>query len=428
MNTSGSSTRTVEVIRVGTIGLEKDYPGKQVVHLRDISKLYEGPLRGLATAKRCAFRTGHGVTLAEFCRITGLSDESLAAQSGEPHPNVENLKRRHNIDMRFLVPTLQATTIAVEDLFDRIRGKRLAGINVEMWDQISGAYLGTFNTDKHGTLILPTDREFVEVLQWKLAGGGYSDCFNGERAAGMPGLFFYFHCNEGAGSTIKSLPVISGQQATLPGGGVTPPWNWYDSGFFNRPALRVPADPDPLDLIGTDPIGRRSFQFLWYCADPGQAHSLFSYSANAFDVHVTDTGVLEGSVLEGQEATQGRTPLQAETWYLIQINTEMVGGWNPQGGSSEDGAYEYWITMQVYLGGILELSVEPPNPLSPLSESGIPGASNIVTLTGMENDGFDEIRHLDRGLYPSEITSYATFLKNGRVESKSQGSLGSPGW
>jgi len=422
MNTSGSSTRTVEVIRVGTIGLEKDYPGKQVVRLRDVSKLYEGPLRGLATAKRCAFRTGHGITMAEFCRITGLSDENLAQQSGEPHPNVENLKRRHIIDMRFLVPTLQATTIAVEDLFDRIRGKRLAGINVEMWDQISGAYLGTFNTDKHGTLILPTDETFVEVLQWKLAGGGYSDCFNGERAAGMPGLFFYFPCNEGAGTTIKSLPVVSGQQASLPGGGVNPAWTWYDSGFFNRPALRVPADAEALQLTSADPLGRRSFQFLWYCADPGRARSLFSYAANAFDLQVTDRGVLEGSVLNGQEATQGHTPLQPETWYLVQINTELVGGWNPPPVS----AYQYWVTMQVYLGGALEISIIPAGFLTP--SAGVTGSSNLASLTGVENDGFDEIRHLGRWLYPAEITSYAAFLKNGRIEGKSQGSLGTPGW
>jgi len=424
MNTSGSSTRTVEVIRVGTIGLEKDYPGKQVVRLRDVSKLYEGPLRGLATAKRCAFRTGHGITMAEFCRITGLSDENLAQQSGEPNPNVENLKSRHIIDMRFLVPTLQATTIAVEDLFDRIRGKRLAGINVEMWDQISGAYLGTFNTDKHGTLILPTDREFVEVLQWKLAGGGYSDCFNGERAAGMPGLFFYFPCNEGAGTTIKSFSGVSGQQAELPGG-VSPFWGWYDSGFFHRPALRILQDAEPLQLMGADPLGRRSFQFLWYCADPSRAHPLFAYSLDAFKLQVNNTGVLEGSVLGGQESTQGRTPLQPETWYLIQINAELVGGWNPQGGGGS-GAYEYQVTMQVYLGGALELSIVPAGSLSPLM--GVPGSSTLALLTGVENDGFDEIRHLPRWLYPTEITSYATFLKNGRVESKSQGSLGSPGW
>jgi len=421
MNTSGSSTRTVEVIRVGTIGLEKDYPGKQVVRLRDISRLYEGPLRGLATAQRCAFRTGHGVTMGEFCRITGLSDEDLAAQSGEPNPNVDNLKQRRLIDMRFLVPTLQATTIAVEDLFDRIRGKRLAGINVEIWDQISGAYLGTFNTDKHGTLILPTDREFVEVLQWKLAGGGYSDCFNGERAAGMPGLAFYFPCNEGAGLTISSFSGVSGQQATLPAG-----WEWCDSGFFARPALRVPADAEPLELAGADPIGRRSFQFLWYCADPGQPHPLFAYSKDAFSLSVTDSGVLEGSVLGLQEATQGHTALQPDTWYLVQINTELVGGWNPTGGVGGEGAYEYQVTMQVYLGGALELSIVPAGFLS--SPAGITGSSNLISFYGLQDDGFDEIRHLNRQLYPAEITSYSAFLKAGRVPGKSQGSLGSPGW
>jgi hypothetical protein len=46
----------------------------------------------------------------------------------------------------------------------------------------------------------------------------------------------------------------------------------------------------------------------------------------------------------------------------------------------------------------------------------------------MPDDGFDEIRSLDRWLYSSEIVNYATFLKAGRVETKSKGSLGTPGW
>lgn len=348
------STRTVEVIRVGTIDLDINYPGKQLVRLRDLSALYEGG-------------------------------------------SVKDLKELH----------------------DRLRGKRLSAINVEVWDQISGAYLGSYNTDENGTLILPTDKKFVEVLQWKIAGGGYSDCFNGERAAGMPGLFFYFPCNERS-STIKSFPGVSGQQATLPDR-----WAWYDSGFFNRPALRVLTEFEPLELFGADPSGKRSFQFLWYCNDPAGDRTIFVYSESmtGFALKVNQ-GVLEGWLFD-QISESGTTQLQAEKWYLIQINTQMVGGWNPSGGGGY-GAYEYWLTMKVYLGGTLELTAQPETPLSPGVM--VPLINNVVTLAGMEGDGFDELRHLERHLYESEMGDYATFLEQGRVAGKSQGALGSPGW
>ncbi|MEA3311943.1 MAG: hypothetical protein U9Q76_06965 [candidate division WOR-3 bacterium] len=354
------STRTVEVIRVGTIGLDANYPGKQLVRLRDLSALYEG-----------------------------------------------------------------GSVKSLEELHRRIRGKRLSGINVDIWDQISGAYLGAANTDENGTLILPTDAKFVEVLQWKLAGGGYSDCFNGERAAGMPGLFFYFPCNEGGGDLIKSFPGVSGQQADLPGG-VSPFWGWYDSGFFNRPALMVLTEFEPLQLIGAEPIGQRSFQFLWYCSDHAQNRTIFAYAAEAFRLEI-ENGVLKGTLF-GQLSQSGTTPLQAEKWYLIQINTLMLGGWNPYGGPVQEGAYEYWLTMKVYLGGRLELSIIPDEPFSPSLQTAMPGVSSLVFFSGIENDGFDEIRHLDRELYESEIADYAAFLKNGRVYGKSKGELGEIGW
>jgi len=352
------STRTVEVIRVGTIDLDINYPGKQLVRLRDLSALYEGG-------------------------------------------PVKDLKELH----------------------DRLRGKRLSAINVEVWDQISGAYLGSYNTDENGTLVLPTDKKFVEVLHWKLAGGGYSDCFNGERAAGMPGLFFYFPCNEGKGDLIKSFPGVSGQQADLPGG-VSQFWGWYDSGFFNRPALRVLTESEPLELFGADCIGKRSFQFLWYCSDPSQNRTIFVYSESmtGFALKVNQ-GVLEGWLFD-QISESGTTQLQAKKWYLIQINTQMVGGWNPN--ASPEPAYEYWLTMEVYLGGTLELTAQPEQPLSPGVM--VPLINNVVSLAGMEGDGFDELRHLKRHLYESEMGDYATFLKQGRVIGKSKGSLGEPGW
>ena len=394
------STRAVEVIRVGTIDLDINYPGKQIVRLRDISGLYEGgPLRGLVDAKKKikAFKRGKQVKITDD-RFERVYD----------HTQLE--------------PALSGMANSVEDLHDRLRGKRLANINVEVWDQISGAYLGSLNTDENGTLVLPTDKKFVEVLHWKLAGGGYSDCFNGERAAGMPGLFFYFPCNERS-STIKSFPGVSGQQVDLPGG-VSPLWGWYDSGFFNRPALRVLQDAEPLQLIGAESIGQRSFQFLWYCTDPNISHNIFAYSADAFRLGI-ENGVLRGTLLD-QLSQSGTTSLDAETWYLIQINTLMIGGWNPN--VPPEGAYEYWLTMYVYLGGTLELSIVPDEPFSPSMQSTMPGVSSLVFFSGIENDGFDEIRHLDRELYESEIADYAAFLKNGRIYGKSKGELGEIGW
>ena len=237
----------------------------------------------------------------------------------------------------------------------------------------------------------------------------------------MPGLFFYFPCNEGGGDLIKSFPGVSGQQATLPGD-VMQLWGWYDSGFFNRPALRVLTEPEPLELFGADPSDKRSFQFLWYCSDPSQNRTIFGYSLSmtGFALKVTQ-GVLEGRLFD-QVSESGTTQLQAEKWYLIQINTEMMGGWNPD----PVNAYQYWLTMKVYLGGTLELTAQTETPLSPGVM--VPLVNNVVSLAGMEGDGFDELRHLKRHLYESEMGDYAAFLKQGRVAGKSKGSLGSVGW
>ncbi|TKJ40184.1 hypothetical protein CEE36_09625 [candidate division TA06 bacterium B3_TA06] len=180
-----------------------------------------------------------------------------------------------------------------------------------------------------------------------------------------------------------------------------------------------------MQLIGAEPIGYRSFQFLWYCADSRTARPLFSYAQNAFTLSVTETGVLEGTLF-GQLSQSGTTPLDAEKWYLIQINTLMIGGWNPM--AFPDPAYEYWLTMKVYLGGRLELSIVPDEPFGPSMQTTMPGVSSLVFFSGIENDGFDEIRHLDRELYESEIADYAAFLKNGRVYGKSKGELGEIGW
>ncbi|MEA3311945.1 MAG: hypothetical protein U9Q76_06975 [candidate division WOR-3 bacterium] len=181
-----------------------------------------------------------------------------------------------------------------------------------------------------------------------------------------------------------------------------------------------------MELFGAPPVGRRSFQFLWYCNDPAQNRTIFAYAAEAFRLGI-ENGVLKGTLF-GQLSQSGTTPLQAEKWYLIQINTLMLGGWNPYGGPVQEGAYEYWLTMKVYLGGRLELSIIPDEPFSPSLQTAMPGVSSLVFFSGIENDGFDEIRHLDRELYESEIADYAAFLKNGRVYGKSKGELGEIGW
>ena len=388
------NTRKVEVIRVGTINLDIDYPAKQIIRLRDVSGLYEGgPLKGLADAKKKieAFKRGKRAKITE--------DHSI-----------------HVYDQRQLEPALKGLSSSVSDLYDRLRGKRLANINVEIWDQISGAYLGAANTDENGTLILPTDAKFVEVLQWKIAGGGYSDCFNGEPAAGMPGLFFYFPCNEYKEDTIKSFPGVSGQQYTFP---VESRWDWYPSAFFNRPALKYTTDAQPLQLMGADPQGLRSFQFLWYCSDPTTDYSIFAYSGSGFGMpndfllQVSDEK-LQG-VLAGGINAAGTTQLEAGMWYLIQINTRIYSVWAMS-------ALSFGLQMDVYLGGVSELSVGT-------SIRAEDAANNsLVHLGGKDNDGFDEIRHLDRELYASEAAEYAAFLKQGRVAGKSKGALGNVGW
>jgi len=404
------NTRKVEVIRVGTINLDIDYPAKQIIRLRDVSGLYEGgPLKGLADAKKKieAFKRGKRAKITE--------DHSI-----------------HVYDQSQLEPALVNLSSSVSDLHDRLRGKRLAGVNVDIWDQISGAYLGSYNTDENGTLILPTDKKFVEVLQWKLAGGGYSDCFNGERAAGTPGLFFYFPCNERS-STIKSFPGVSGQQASVPGG-VETGWGWYPSGFFNRPALQYTTDADPLQLFGAPPVGRRSFQFLWYCSDPSPDRTIFTYSSEpmmggadfALEVYYDgEKSVLRGVIAVGtsdEQLAPGSTELSANTWYLIQINTFMHGGYQML-------AYEgFVLEMNVYLGGTTTPEISMQGYVQADKNKVNIRNTPLVAFSGGNNDGFDEIRHLDRELYLGEIADYAAFLKQGRVAGKSKGELGSVGW
>ncbi|NLI99047.1 hypothetical protein GX441_10370 [bacterium] len=339
----GSTTRTVEVVRVGTVSFKNEYPSKQVVRLRDMSAFYDA----------------------------------------NPPKNIEELS-------------------------DMVRGKRLAAINVEMWDQISGAYLGATTTDEHGTLVLPTSKPFVEAIQWRIAGGGYSDHFSGEQAAGTPGLFFYFPCNEGKDSIIKSFPGVSGQQVTLPTG-----WGWYDTGFFNRPALKKVSAGQPINFYANWPLGRNSFQFLWYCSNPSTDHELLNYSSNVFSVSIKNDR-LEGKVPQ-TTAIAGNTELETGVWYLIQITCQM--GRIPFSSS----AY-YNLSMSVYLGGDLELTIE--GSVAPEVTSEIP----IVSIGGNEGDGLDELRHLSRELYNSEIIEYASFIKQGRVSGKSKGSLGTVGW
>ncbi len=402
-----ANTRTVEVIRVGSIGFERDYPGKQIVRLRDLSSLYESDnLQSLVKAK----------ALAEACKCG--TKTYYPEQKDWQGKTIAQARTEIVRDPLQAAAAALETAAAVEELYAIIKGKRLAAVNVEVYDQISGAYLGSLNTDSNGTLVLPTDRKFVEVLQWRLAGGGYSDHFNGERAAGTPGLFFYFPCDEGKGTTVTSFPGVSGQQATLPSG-----WGWYNSGFFARPALMRESSGSSLLFLGVDPRGMRSFQFLWYCCVSTVNSQIFGYGSSTGGIYTLS---LEGGYLKGSLAgvsvspVYGTTAIQSDTWYLIQINTQMLEMWN-----SLDRAYKYNIKMAVYLGGAIELNVDPGGFFE---LSSILPLGSIVTLAGYERDGFDEIRHLNRELYASEITEYANLIKNGRVEGKSKGSLGSTGW
>lgn len=406
------NTRKVEVIRVGSINLDIDYPAKQIIRLRDISGLYEGGvLNGLADARK---------------KIEAFERGQLA-KIGEDHST-------HIYDQRQLKPALEGIASSVEDLHNRLRGKRLAGVNVDIWDQISGAYLGAYNTDENGTLILPTDKQFVEVLQWKIAGGGYSDCFNGELARGTPGLFFYFPCSEGGrGNLIKSFPGVSGQQAELPS-----KWTWYNSAFFNRPALKYTTAADPLQILGASPVGYRSFQFLWYCSDPSPDRTIFQYSTlptgmgsdadfSLETYYDGEKSVLRGVLAKGtsdEQLVPGETELSTETWYLIHINTIMYGGYT----MLEQPFEGFWLEMDVYLGGTTtpEISMQAYVHADEYEVNVL--NTPLVTFSGGNNDGFDELRHLDRELYASEIADYGTFLRQGRVAGKSKGSLGSVGW
>lgn len=399
---TGSTTRTTEVVRVGSVSLKKEYPDKRVVRLRDLSMLYEGG------------------------ELSGLSEVADA---------VARYQRKRDLDTADnLAAGVAYLSKGIDDLYSRMRGTRLSKVNVEVWDQISGAYLGAYGTDRHGTLILPTDKQFVEVLQWKIAGGGYSDAFNGERGAGTPSLYFYFPCNEGEGTVISGFPGVSGQQVDF--SDMTTPWEWYESGFFNRPALKVKGtSPENLTITGAPPLGYRSFQFLWYCSDKDEDRLVFAYSVAPgvggvpsgadFWLEVED-GKLKATVAKGTddaEPQSGTTNLSSGKWYLVHINTRMYGGY-PMEIVLETG---FQLEMDVYLGETTEpeISVET---FAETAESTNVKNSPLIVFLGSVHDGFDELRHLDRELYVSEVQEYGKFLKQTRVYGKSMGELGDLGW
>ncbi|MBD3286880.1 hypothetical protein GF359_09615 [candidate division WOR-3 bacterium] len=251
-------------------------------------------------------------------------------------------------------------------------------------------------------------------------GGGYSGCFNGERAAGTPGLEFYFPCNEGSGNLIAGFSGVSGQESNLPSG-----WRWYKTGYFNRPAVKSSGSvSNYMELVGAEPQGKRSFQFLYYCDDPTENYNIFQYgmvvggtpTTGVFSVSV-DSGKLK--VYAGGTSSAGSTSLQAGKWYLIQVNTSavMIGVKAPP----EDPVPIYALQIAVYLGGVLDATASQ-------SDTSYAGLGNGVRFYGNEDDGFDEIRHLHRELFSEEITNYAVFLKAGRVPKKSAGKLGEGAW
>ena len=402
MQSQDASTRTVEVIRVGAIGFERNYPGKLVVRLRDLSGIYDSDrIQALADAK----------ALAQQCK-TGTRHAIPAIKDADGKTAFEARTEIYRDPLQAAEAAL-ALADGIDELFALVKGKRLAGINVEAFDQISGVFLGALNTDRNGTLVLPTDTQFCEVLQWRLSGGGYSDHFNGERAAGTPGLEFYFPCDEYNESQIASFSGVSGQKADWDG-------DWYSSGFFNRPALRaVPSKP--LILIGLDPQGHRGFQFLWYCNDASENSTIFSYaqgkgvaSTPGFILQVS-SGVLKAYA--GTATATGTTSLEDGKWYLIQVNTKTI----PTGYDPDNFKVLFSLQIDVYLGGTLEATAS-------MDDVAASGFIYGVVFAGSERDGFDELRHLNRNLDASEIVNYAAYLKNGRYPGMSNGSLGTPGW
>lgn len=397
-----ASTRTVEVIRVGSIGFERDYPGKLVVRLRDLSGIYDSDkIQAFADAK----------ALAQQCK-TGTMHAIPAIEDADGKTTFEARTEIYRDPLQAAEAAL-ALVDGIDELFALLKGKRLAGINVEVFDQISGVYLGALNTDRNGTLVLPTDTQFCEVLQWRLNGGGYSDHFNGERSAGTPGLEFYFPCDEYNESQIASFSGVSGQKADWDG-------DWYSSGFFNRPALRA-VSTKALMLIGLDPQGHRGFQFLWYCNDASENSTIFSYaqgksvsSTPCFILQVA-SGVLKACA--GTASATGTTSLEDGKWYLIQVNTKVI----PTGIKPTSNEILYSMQIDVYLGGTLEATAS-------MDDVAASGFIYGVIFAGSERDGFDELRHLGRNLDSSEIVNYAVYLKNGRYPGMSNGSLGTPGW
>jgi len=240
----------------------------------------------------------------------------------------------------------------------------------------------------------------------------------------MPGLFFYFPCNEGKGTTTKSFPGVSGQEVDF--SDMNTPWEWYDSGFFNRPALKVKgSNPDALQLMGAPPVGYRSFQFLWYCYDKDADRKIFTYSTdtqgNADFALEVENGVLKATVpdAEGSNVDTGDTNLKSDCWYLIQINTRVYGGYK----LSPEELEKFVLEMDVYVGDTTSPELEVTGaPLATTVKN-----SPFVGVIGVDKDGFDELRHLDRELYIDEIKAYGKFLKEARIQGKSEGELGQIG-
>jgi hypothetical protein len=273
----------------------------------------------------------------------------------------------------------------------------------------------------------------VEVLQWEIAGGGYSDVFNGERAAGTPGLYFYFPCNEGSGNDVASFPGVSGQLIDM--NEMDTPWEWYKSGFFNRPALRVTEDGEgkvsPLIMFGGSIQGISTTQLLWYCSDHTEDRilvrigdmrtALGGFAGIPFATIEVSGGKLKATV--GEEDETGTTNLESGKWYLLHLQT-MVGSGVFY--DFEDKIYVPIITgyLTIWLGGGKACELEVNGNIEGTSGEIVPK----IELLGMADDGFDEIRNLERETYDKERHEYALFLKKSRVNGKSQGALGDPGW
>ena len=88
------------------------------------------------------------------------------------------------------------------------------------------------------------------------------------------------------------------------------------------------------------------------------------------------------------------------------------------------GDERFKLELDIYLGNSknAEISVDK------LVDAIVANNIQTVGFTGDADDAFDEIRHMDRELYESEIIEFGNYLKNSRTIGKSQGSIGSIGW